>query len=72
VSETRAASAETRTSDSPVLTYDGTWEADRAYRRGAVMTDRSALWHSQVEGASDRPGSSSAWKLMAKTTQGSR
>jgi hypothetical protein len=69
VAETRSAAP---TDGPPWLTYEGTWEDGRTYRRGAVTTDRGALWCAQVESVSARPGSSSAWKLMAKTTQASR
>lgn len=72
VRETRAATVQTRAGDAPWLTDGGVWQSGATHRRGAVVTHGGALWVAQVEGASDRPGSSSEWRLMAKTTQGSR
>jgi hypothetical protein len=47
--------------------YTGVWEAGAAYSKGAIATHDGALWHCEGKNVTDRPGTSSNWKLMHKT-----
>ena len=50
------------------LSYEGTFAKSQHYSKGSLVTHKGGLWHCQ-EPTWDEPGTSSAWKLTAKTPQ---
>jgi len=48
------------------LTDGGIWSGEKLYRPGAVTTHAGVPWVAQQE-TNERPGTSSAWRLMAKS-----
>jgi hypothetical protein len=51
-----------------VLQDCGVWAADKAYGAGDLVSDRGAAWIAQrAAPAGERPGTSDAWRLPAKT-----
>lgn len=48
--------------------YRGIWSASvDDFRKGQLVTHKGTLWHCNVDATTDRPGTSDAWTLMAKT-----
>jgi len=46
--------------------YKDVFDIAGTYARGDVVTDDGSLWLCKAETTSDRPGTSSAWKLICK------
>lgn len=51
------------------LRYEGTWGTDgKSFTKGAIVTDKGTIWHCEsAKPTTDRPGTSSDWKMMAKS-----
>jgi hypothetical protein len=47
--------------------YKGTWRSGGDYVAGAFVTHAGTLWHCNVTGTPDKPGTSDAWTLMVKS-----
>ena len=50
----------------PVLIYRQIWR-EGEYTEGDVVTHGGSAWHCQIERATDKPGTSEAWRLMVKS-----
>lgn len=46
--------------------YKDVYDAAADYARGDVVTDDGSLWLCKADTTTDRPGQSSAWKLICK------
>jgi hypothetical protein len=57
--------------ESSQLRYEGVHERSKQYNQGAVVTAKGTLWHCQ-QSTKDVPGTSTAWKMMAKSPQAAR
>ncbi len=47
--------------------WDGVWESDATYFRGSTVTHGGGLWICQTGSSNERPGTSSAWRLISKS-----
>jgi len=66
VAELRAEVKELRGSS---LRYRGVWSAVNDFRRGDLTTTGGSLYHCNVDGATEKPGTSSQWTLTAKSAE---
>ena len=53
------------------VSYRGTWRAETLYRPTDVVTRGGRLWFCNIQ-TTDKPGSSSGWKMMDKEDEGRR
>jgi len=60
--EARLAALEAR----PELTYEGTHEEGREYRRGMFCTRGGSVWYCRAERTTEKPGASADWALAVK------
>jgi len=51
------------------LRYRGVWSAVNSYGRGDLATTGGSLFHCNVDGATEKPGTSSQWTLTAKSAE---
>ena len=59
--------------EATALRYEGVWERNRQHGKNAVVTHRGTIWCCQSsESTLDEPGTSPAWKMMAKSPQAAR
>jgi hypothetical protein len=49
----------------PTVRYEGVWTADKAYGRGAMVTDGGQVWHCNEPNVGARPPGSQ-WTLAVK------
>lgn len=49
-----------------VMSYAGVWESGAVYSKGEVVTHGGTIWFCH-EPTQDRPGTTEAWQLMAKS-----
>lgn len=49
-----------------VMSYAGVWESGAVYSKGEVVTHGGTIWYCH-ETTKDRPGTSEAWQMMAKS-----
>jgi hypothetical protein len=53
---------------SNAMCFQGAWEADRVYRRGACVSHSGSLWFALTESVDVRPGSGGkTWKMTMKS-----
>lgn len=57
---------EQRGGDDVKMSYAGVWEPGAAYSKGEVVTHNGTIWYCH-ETTKDRPGTSEAWQMMAKS-----
>ena len=50
-----------------IMTYCGTWNAERLYDPGATVSCNGAAWVCQTENTGVRPGDGVCWKLAIKS-----
>lgn len=61
--EERVAALEAR----PMLEYTGTWTPTKEYRPGQFTTCDGGLWHCEIRGRGEKPGTGKSWKLAVKS-----
>jgi hypothetical protein len=56
----------------PVLKYMGVYTGSVQYEAGSIVTHGGSMFHCNVEGTSDRPGTSGAWTMCVKSGKDGR
>ncbi len=49
------------------MSFQGTWEAGRVYRRGACVNHGGSLWFALTESVDMKPGTSKVWRMTMKS-----